>query len=254
MSGAITIDATEMHEAAPRVGALYATLAMSARQLGAVDVSCEMPPGLAGRVASGVSAAEQELRGAERTMDGMDAEIRERAQLAKIADAVGKVSFGLNAPKLPAELIDAARQADEAGNGPVYGIPARVGGIAHAIKGVLGAVGTLGDLFDVANTYTNPYIDENRKASELTAKGATVAGGLFAGGVGAGLVGVGLMTLPGVGMAIGVGVGLAVLDKKFDISGKISDGVNEALDEGEEMLDDAGEALDEAKDFVGGLF
>ena len=261
----ITIDATELHEAAPRIGALYATLAMSARQLRAVDVSCEMPPGLAGQISSGVSSAASDLAGAERTMNGMDKDIRERALLAKIADAIGRVSFGTVTLKLPADLIDAARQADEAGRQFPYGVSARAGGVAHAIKGVLGAVGTLGDLYDVANTYVNPYIDDNRKGAELATKGATVGGVLLAGGIGAGLAGVAVVSLPGVAIAVGVAVGFSVLDKHFHISDKVSDGVNSALDAAGEGLDDAGEALedvgegindaaDKAKDFVGGLF
>jgi hypothetical protein len=263
MSRVITIDATELNVAAPRIGALYATLAMSARQLRAVDTSCEMPPGVAGRVTAGVSAAAAELAGAERTMDGMDGEIRKRAHLAQIADAVGKVTFGLGTIKLPADLIDAARSADEEA-GAAARVSARAGGIAYAVKGLLGAVSTAADVYGVLATAANPYLDDNRKSAEAIAKGATVSGTLLVTGVAVGVAGVALVSLPAVAIGVGVGVTYTLLDKKFHITSTVADGVNSALDAAADGVDAAGDAIDDvgdalgdagdkAKDFVGGL-
>ena len=258
----ITIDATELHEAAPKVAALYATLAVSARQLRSVDVSCEMPAGLAGRVTAGVSHAAQDLGSAERTMNGMDADIRKRAQLAKIADAVGKITFGMGTLKLPADLIDAADKADEAA-GAARRVSPAAAKVATAIKSVLGAVGAAADVFDVVSGARNPYLDDNRKASEAITKGGTAAALSVAGGVVVGFTAA--PALPAVAIGVGIALGYTVLDKKFHIGDKVSDGVNSALDTAGEALDDAGEALedvgegiddaaDKAKDFVGGLF
>ncbi len=265
----ITIDATELHEAAPKVGALYATLAVSARQLRSVDVSCEMPAGLAGRIRAGVSGAAQDLSSAERTMDGMDADIRKRAQLAKIADAVGKITFGLGTVKLPAELIDAAAEADKAADATARVSPSAAK-VARAIKGVLGAVGKAADVYDVVAGARNPYLDDNRKASEAITKGVTVGGTAAVTAAGVALVSAPL--LPAVAIGAGVGLTYMLLDKKFHIGDTVSDGVNSALDTAGEALDEAGEALedvgegiqdvgegingaaDKAKDLVGGLF
>ena len=259
----ITIDATELHEAAPKIGALYATLGVSARQLRAVDVSCEMPPGVAGRVSAAVSSAAQDLSSAERTMNGMDADIRKRAMLAKIADAMGKTSFGTVTLKLPADLIDAARRADEA-DGKFPRVSKQAGDVAKNIKKVLGVAGTAGDLYDVVNIAANPYLDDNRKTAEAVSKGTSVAVPLVVAGAVAGAAAV-TAALPVVAIGVGVALTYTVLDKHFHISDKVSDGVNSALDAAGEGLEDAGEALedvgegisdaaDDAKDFVGGLF
>lgn len=266
----ITIDATELHEAAPRIGALYATLSVAARQLRSVDVSCEMPPGVAGRVSAGVSAAARELAGAQRGMDGMDADIRERAQLAKIADAVGKIMFGLGMVKLPAELIDAAREADQTA-GAAARVSARAGGIAFAIKGVLGAVGKAADVYGLLATSANPYLDDNRKAAEAVTKGGTALGTAAAIAGLVTLAGVGVVSLPAVAIGAGVALTYTVADKAFHISDHVSDGVNYVVDHADDAVEAAGQAAEDvgegiqdvgegiedaagkAKDLIGGL-
>jgi hypothetical protein len=237
----ITIDANQLAEAAPKVGRLYATVSVAARELAGADVSCEMPDGLAGRIIAGISAAQHDLDGTVRTLDGLDGELKKRAHLARIADAVGMANFGLTTVALPTGIINAAA-ADSANH-----IPANVGSATKAIGGVLAAAGLAGDLVDLGKDYRNPFIDDNRKAADALAKGVTASGVAFAGGVGAGLAGVALVSVPGVGIAVGVGLGYAVLDKQLHITAHVSDGINSALDAGGEALDDVGDAL-------GGLF
>lgn len=237
----ITIDANQLNDAAPKVAKLYATVQVAAKQLGSLGVTCEMPDGLAGRVISGISAAQGELEAAVRTLDGMDAELKKRAHLARIADAVGMANFGLTTVALPTGIINAA--AEDSANH----IPKNVSSTSKAIGGVLAAAGLAGDLIDLRKDYRNPFIDDNRKAADALAKGVTASGVAFTGGVVAGLAGVALVSLPGVGIAVGVGLGFAVLDKELHITQHVSDGINSALDAGGDALDDVGDA-------IGGLF
>lgn len=126
-------------------------------------------------------------------------------------------------------------------------IPRNVSSVAGAIGGVLNAAGMAGDLIDVGKDYTNPFIDENRKTADVATKALTVAGVSLADRFVAGFAGVALASVPGVAIAVGVGVGFAVLDKEFHISSKVSDGINSAIDAGGEALNDVGDA-------IGGLF
>jgi hypothetical protein len=223
----ITIDGNELAAAAPKVAALYATVLGSARTLGSADVSAEMPDGLAGRVISGISAAAHELDGAVRGLDGMDGELKKRAQLAKIAAAAGMTNFGLGTLGLPASIVSKAAEDTS------YRIPKDVAGAAKGLSGFLKAAAVLGAAIDVEKAANNPYIDANRRAADEV---STAAGTGIGVGIGLGAAAAVGGTLPPVGVAIAAGLAFTVLDKKVHITRHIADAVNYGLDHVDDVV------------------
>lgn len=235
----ITIDAAELHAAAPSVAEIYAELVGVGHSITRVEVGA-LPVPLGARIQLELSELHHELIKAADAIQGTAHELLERAGLAEAADKLSTLALALSGPKLTANLINEAHEIGKA----EYGVPDKVGNIASKAGYGLALAGIILQVaVPSAHDLTNPYLDDTRKSANALARSATTAGILVAGGVAAGLASPGLAA---AAAAVGVGVALSVINQKLEITEHLADGINAGLDAG---LDATGRVLDE----VGGV-
>ena len=254
MSRVITIDANELHVAAPRVTELHLKLAESASAVGALDLGVEMPPGVRGRVIGLVDAARADISAAAEDLNGMGEELARRAGLADLADKLRDVSRVALAP-----LAQQLRVAGEYHRRTAQRTALRgnLGGarhnrsyqstIEHLQRGVtaVGRIATFGPA--TVENVGNPYTGTDRK----------IGNGVALGGSEAALTAITKLAISrapfmvGGPIGIGIGVAWALLDYKFHLTDRISDGATWAVDkvgDGAQWFDD--HALDPAGDAI----
>jgi hypothetical protein len=253
MSTVITIDAAELHVAAPRVTELHLRLVDSAAALTGLGFGVEMPPGVKGRVVGLVDAARAEVSSAAMEIDGMGGKLASRAGLAELADRLNKIWMATLPLTTQLKAIgsyhrkEAARSASRgnlasAKHNRIYQL--RV----EKLSRLLGAAGKLVSFgpATVADV-RNPYIGTDRKIGNAAARGGTPAA------LGA-ITKIAVSRLPfaAAGPAgIAVGIAWAVADHKLHLSNKIADGATWTVDkvgDGAQWFDD--NALDPAGDAV----
>lgn len=254
MSRVITIDANELHVAAPRVTELHLKLVASATAVGALNFGVEMPPGVRGRVIGLVDAARADISAAAKDLDGMGEELARRAGLAELADKLGTLSRVALTP-LARQLSVAgehhrrtAQQAALRGNVASARFNRSYQATIERLQRGLTAAGRL-ITFGPATVENirNPYTSTDRKVGNAVALGSSEAA-LTA------ITKVAISRAPFVvGGPIGIGIGVAwtVADHKFHLSKKISDGATWAVDkagDGAQWFDD--HALDPAGDAI----
>ena len=253
MSTIITIDATELHVAAPRVTEFHLRLVDSAATIAGLNFGVEMPAGVKGRVMGRFDAARGDILAAADGVEGLGAEIARRAGLAKLADRLSKLwKVTMPLTQQLSGVSDYHRRAaqraavrgdlDSARFNRAYQLK------VERLQRGLGAAGNLvgfgpATVADVRN----PYISTDRKVGETAARGGTDAAL-------ATVTKLALSRAPFVvGGPIGIGIGVAwmVADEKFHLSDKIADGATWAVDkvgDGAQWLDD--HALDPAGDAI----
>jgi hypothetical protein len=254
MGRVITIDANELHKAAPRVTELHLKLVDSATAVGAVNFGVEMPPGVRGRVIGLVDAAQADISAAADQLEGMGEELARRAGLAELADKLGDLSRVALAP-LAQQLSVAgeyhrrtaqrtALRGNLAGARHNRSYQATIERVQRGLTAV-GRLATFGPA--TVENVTNPYTSTDRKIGNSVALGGSEAA-LTA------LTKVAISRAPFVvGGPIGIGIGVAwtVLDYKFHLSDRLSDGATWAVDkvgDGAQWFDD--HALDPAGDAI----
>ncbi|MGH3916164.1 MAG: hypothetical protein ACRDTC_22570, partial [Pseudonocardiaceae bacterium] len=240
----ITIDAAELHAAAPSVAEMYAELVGVGHSINRVEVGA-LPAPLAARIQLELAELHHELIKAADAIQGTAHELLERAGLAEAADKLSTLALALSGPELTANLINDAHEIGKA----KYGIPDKVGNIASKAGYGLALAGIILQVaVPSAHDLANPYLDDTRKSANALARSATTAGILVAGGVAAGLASPGLAA---AAAAIGVGVALSVIDQKLEITEHLADGINAGLDATDRVLDEVGGVANDAIDGVG---
>lgn len=241
----ISIDATELRTAAPRVADLYAVLLKTGRAVPAASTA-GLPPGLAGRVAADLAGIGRELDRAASGLAGTSEDLLRRAGLADAADKLSTLAMGTDAPGMTAALL---RHAYETGG---YGVNSAAGTAAGAAKYGLGVFGlALGVGAPTIADLANPYLDEDRKVANSLACVTTAGGMLVAGGVIVGVMSGGLLP---VALAAGAGIAFGVLDKELHITEGLADGIDWATDQTSAAADAVGDGAGDAVDAIGGLF
>jgi hypothetical protein len=218
----ISIDATQLFKAAPRVGELYLTLLRAGKAVGALD-SAGLPPALAGRAESVLSSVSRKLGDAANALDGTADELLRRAGLAELADQLSTLALATEGPGMTLGFIDAARVAG------TYGVPANVAGIASKIGWGVGSAGlALSVGVPTAHDLGNPYLDDDRRVSNAVARSITGGGVIIAGGI---IIGMASGVLLPVAVAAAAGLAFSVLDKKLGITEGLADGIDWATDQ-----------------------
>jgi hypothetical protein len=218
----IVIDATQLRNAAPRVGDLYLTVLRAGKAVGALS-TCGLPAGLAGRAEGVITSVSAKLSNAANALDGTADDLLRRAGLAELADQLSTLAFAAEAPGMTTGLIEAARAAG------TYGVPASVGAIASRIGWAAGSLSlALNVGVPTAHDLSNPYLDEDRKVSNALARGITGGGVIVAGGI---IIGVMSGALLPVAVAAGAGLAFSVLDKELGITDGLADGIDWATDQ-----------------------
>jgi hypothetical protein len=250
MNSVITIDATELTVAAPRVTDLHLRLVDSAARLTALDLAVEMPPGVRGRVAGFVDSARSDLLGAARSIDGMGADIARRAGLAELADKLGALSRLAGPVTVQLKAMarysrDAATQAALRGN--LSGARAnrafelRFDRLARR----LGLAGKLAGLVPGAVAdIRNPYTSGQRKAGQVAASAAESAALSTATKLAVGALGDG-MAATALGGPVGLGIAVAwtAADYKFHLDEHIADGATWLVDKAGDGIGKVGEGV-----------
>jgi hypothetical protein len=248
MSQVVVIDYQEMINAAPRVTELHLKLTAAAALLSGLDFGVEMPPGVRGRVLAQVNAARSDIVRGAKGIDGLGAELAERAHLARLADKLERI--GMATEPLTGQL-EAIKE---------LGDPAAQKFAGRALRG-LGALGhVLGVGLPTFADLRNPFLSTDQKIGRTAARGGTAVA-LGAGTKVATDAALGrLTTMLGtraaavaVGGPIGLGIGVAwtLLDYKFNLSPKIAEGATWAVDkigDGAQEFDD--HVLDPVGDFA----
>ncbi|HEX6681595.1 MAG TPA: hypothetical protein VF062_02315 [Candidatus Limnocylindrales bacterium] len=234
MSDVIVIDATQLKAAAPRVRDLFLTLARVSKEVSKLDTH-GLPGPLASRVDGALSAASGKLAAAASAIEGTAEDLLRRAGLAELADQLGTLAWAAEAPGGTAALIEGARQVG------TYGVPQGVGAIASRFGHAAGSLSlALNVGVPTVHDLGNPYLDDDRRVSNILGRSVTSGGMLFAGGVIIGLAGPGLLPIAGVAVA---GIAFGVLDKQLGISNAVSDGVDWATDQTSKAADAVGDAV-----------
>lgn len=253
MSTLITIDATELHVAAPRVTEFHLRLVDSAATIAGLDVGAEMPPGVRGRVMGLVGAARADILAAADGVEGLGEQIARRAGLAELADRLNKVwKATLPLTYQLSGIGEYQRRAAQRAAGRGNLASARYNrAVQLKVERLSRRLGTAGKLIGLGPATVadvrNPYLSTDRKVGETAARGGTDV-------TLAAVTKLAVSRAPFmVGGPIGIGIGVAwmVADEHFHISDKIADGVTWTADkvgDGAQWFDD--HALDPAGDAI----
>jgi hypothetical protein len=224
----ITVDASQLDAAATALLGVYRSLDSAARGLTCVDVSVEMPAGLAGRVIGEVSSVSSAVARAAVSLEPLPGELRRRAAFARVADDIATGQLGKLPLSLPADLVGRFRdiELDAIENGRLPPRAQAVGAAAgdaaekwakgvevvgHVAFGAELAARTLADL-------RNPYLDtEHRIAGGLARVGAYVGTEKAAEGVEQGVKAIGsrvaVRSAERAALALGERAGLTVAER-----------------------------------------
>ena len=244
MAGAIVVDPRELKDAADAVADRVELCNRAGRALAGVDLGCEMPAGVAGKVRALVDGARADLIASTARIGPLTADLLSRVDQAKRADQIGKAfggllnaagitadQFKLGGARIPLSPEELARGVDPNSKPLIFGKSAPPAAALKWASRMGKGLKYLGDAVNVINVaknaMANPYLTDEQKKIKIAAEGgssilktamAAAAGGAVAGsivpgpGTAAGAAGAFVV---GLGVGIGASIGLDKADKKW---------------------------------------
>lgn len=293
MAGTIVVDPFELEAAAGAVGERVELGNRAGAALAAVDLSCEMPPGVAGRVRGLVDGARGDLLASTAGVVGLSTDLLRRVGDAKRADQIGAAFGGLlGAAGMMAGKVKFADSrerrtweqwragVDRNSKPKIFGasVPPR-SVIAWANKlsrgaGWAGNIVSIGGI--VAKTSANPYLTPGQKRSSIGTETATTVGKtVVMVGAGALIAAGAVLAAPAIGVAaaaagtfvvataaaMALGKGLDAADKALGITKHAKPIVHDAtvkVGQALQEVERTGQRVEDAvegaaKDVVGGI-
>jgi len=291
--GTIVVDPFELEAAADAIGDRTELANRAGAALGAVDLSCEMPPGVAGRVRGLVDGARADLLASTAGVLALSVDLTNRAGQAKRAEQMASAFGGLlGAGSMMAgkftfadARVPLTRAEKRSGVAPeskpkIFGASAPPKSAVDWANKVGKRLGWAGKVVSVggivAKTSANPYLSPGQKRSQIAVEsgsslgkaaltvgaGTVIAAGVIAAspaiGVAAAAAGT-LVVATAAGMAVGKGLDAA--DKALGITEAVTPVVHDATVQVDRALQGAERAVGKvddavegaAKDVVGGI-
>ncbi len=217
MPGTIVVDPFELEAAADAIGERTELANRAGSALAAVDLSCEMPAGVAGRVRALVDGARADLLASTARVLALSIDLDTRAGYAKRAEQMasafggllgagsmmaGKITFA--DALVPLDKNQKRRGVDPKTQPKIFGAsapPPSVLAWANKVSkgaGWAGKVVSVGGI--VAKTSANPYLTPGQKRSQIAVESGSSVGKAAVAVVAGGLVGAG--TIAGAGLII----------------------------------------------------